>query len=78
MIFRLIQISVLFGTIWFFTEVAPADASLGAKTLLGVVFAFLVTVLLVKCGDLIARGKQRLRKALDSRGTPNFVGRRTD
>lgn len=79
MLWRVFQLAIVFGTIWFFTEVAPpTEASLGAKAFLGFVFAFLATVLLSQCWDLITRGKKRLHQLRKPSGATDLIGRRTD
>lgn len=54
-----IQIATFFGTIWFSTEIAPADATLGAKALFGAVMACLVTAALYWSFRLLAWSRQK-------------------
>lgn len=58
---RVLQIVVFFGTIWFFTEIAPTpDVSLGAKAFMGAFFAYLATCAAMALCWLVARSKQRI------------------
>ena len=60
MIWRLFQMAVVFGVIWFFIEVAPApEVPLFSKAFLGVVIAFIFTAIVSSALNWLARRRQK-------------------
>lgn len=60
------QIAVFFGALYFFIDVAPSEASLGAKTLVSGLLAYGATIAISKALLLAHRLKQRIRQARNS------------
>jgi len=51
---RLLQLVIIFGTVWFFDDIEPTPhAALGHKVLFGFILAFVVTWVLSKLIDLL-------------------------
>lgn len=55
MIWWIIQVSIILGTVLFFGHIAPENKSYGAMAVIGIVLAFFFTVVLSKTVDLIRR-----------------------
>ena len=57
---RLLQLVIIFGTVYFFNEVEPApEAALGHKVLFGFILAYATTWMLSKCYDLLLLLRRR-------------------
>lgn len=78
LLMKAVQAVCFFGTIWFFTEIAPNDAPLGAKAFMGVVVAYLATCALMAIRYLMTRGKQRIYNIGKTSGFSDLLGRRAN
>lgn len=75
LLMKALQATCFFGTIWFFTEVAPTDTTLGAKAFFGVVIAYLATCAVMAARYLMARSKQGIYNICQTRRIPYFRSR---